>query len=61
MTEYDIFPVYEKIINNDKIMSVHYNNGIREIRYSDGTKELYKEDKLIKKREEKWIYKTNMN
>tara|TARA_R110000823_G_scaffold188768_1_gene320721 strand:+ start:206 stop:367 length:162 start_codon:yes stop_codon:yes gene_type:complete len=53
MTQYDIFPVYEKIINNDKIMSVHYNNGIREIRYFDGTKELYKEDKLIKKREEK--------
>ena len=54
MTEYDIFPVYEKIINDNKITSVHYNNGIREIRYSDGTQELYKEDKLIKKRGEKW-------
>tara|TARA_R100001377_G_scaffold68088_1_gene43368 strand:+ start:259 stop:420 length:162 start_codon:yes stop_codon:yes gene_type:complete len=53
MTEYDIFPVYEKIINDNKITSVHYNNGIREIRYADGTLELYKEDKLIKKRGEK--------
>jgi len=50
MTQYDIFPVYEKLILKDQITSVHYNNGIREIRYADGTLELYKEDKLIQKR-----------
>ena len=52
MTEYDIFPVYEKAIQKEQIKYVHSNNGIRETKWRDGTVELYSyvDNKIIQKR-----------
>jgi len=52
MTQYDIFPVYEKSIQKEQIKYIHSNNGIRETKWADGTVELYSyvDDKIIQKR-----------
>ena len=52
MTQYDIFPVYEKSIQKDQVKYIHSNNGIRETKWADGTVELYsyKDNKIIQKR-----------
>jgi hypothetical protein len=52
MTQYDIFPVYEKVIQKDRVKYMHSNNGIRETKWIDGTVELYSyvDDKIIQKR-----------
>ena len=43
MTQYDIFPVYEKVIQKDRVKYMHSNNGTVEL-YS------YVDDKIIQKR-----------
>jgi len=37
MTQYDVFPAYQKIIDGDTITSVYVDNGELTIRYADGT------------------------
>lgn len=37
MTQYDVFPTYQKIIDGEKILSVHVNNKTIETRWADGT------------------------
>ena len=37
MTQYDVVPVYRKIIDGEKILSVHVNNKTIETKWADGT------------------------
>ena len=37
MTEYDVFPTYQKIIDGERILSVHVNNETIETKWADGT------------------------
>jgi len=37
MTQYDVFPTYQKIIDGERILSVHVNNKTIETKWADGT------------------------
>ena len=37
MTQYDVFPAYRKIIDGERILSVHVNNKTIETKWADGT------------------------
>jgi|TARA_R110002020_G_scaffold3317_1_gene14993 hypothetical protein len=37
MTQYDVFPTYQKIIDGERILYVHVNNKIIETKWADGT------------------------
>ncbi len=51
MTQYDVFPAYQKRINKDQVTSLYADNGVLQVRYADGTMEVWKGKKLIQKRE----------
>ena len=50
MTQYDVFPAYQKMVDKDTVTSLYADNGVLQVRYADGTMEVCKGEKLIQKR-----------
>ena len=50
MTQYDVFPAYQKMVDKDTVTSLYADNGVLQVRYADETMEVWKGNKLIQKR-----------
>ena len=50
MTQYDVFPAYQKMVAKDTVTSLYADNGVLQVRYADGTMEVWKGNNLIQKR-----------